>query len=328
MDSPLTLMQEKLTAASEAFFLQLPNLVAGALLVLVVWYASKGLVLVIQRISAARQRPDLGALLGSLARWVAIGMALLFASAIVFPTVHPGDIFATLGLGSVAIGFAFKDILQNLLAGLLLVIRRPYQRGDQIVVKGYEGTVEQIESRATFLKTYDGLRVIIPNSDVYTSPVVVKTAYDTHRDELVVGIGYGDNPAAAVEYFRAAVAAVDGVASQPPVEVIPWGLSDFTVNLKVRWWGGSPRIEQVVLKGQVILAVAKAAKEHGVDLPFPTSVVLFHDQTEEVDGNRARQREGWPAGKSPPKSRFERETGRGQQAAAVQQDTGDAPQQH
>ena len=328
MDSPLTLMQEKLTAASEAFFLQLPNLVAGALLVLVVWYASKGLVLVIQRISAARQRPDLGALLGSLARWVAIGMALLFASAIVFPTVHPGDIFATLGLGSVAIGFAFKDILQNLLAGLLLVIRRPYQRGDQIVVKGYEGTVEQIESRATFLKTYDGLRVIIPNSDVYTSPVVVKTAYDTHRDELVVGIGYGDNPVAAVEYFRAAVAAVEGVASEPPVEVIPWGLSDFTVNLKVRWWGGSPRIEQVVLKGQVILAVAKAAKEHGVDLPFPTSVVLFHDQTEEVDGNRARQREGWPAGKSPPKSRFERETGRGQQTAAVQQDTGDAAQQH
>ena len=328
MDSPLTLMQEKLTAASEAFFLQLPNLVAGALLVLVVWYASKGLVLVIQRISAARQRPDLGALLGSLARWVAIGMALLFASAIVFPTVHPGDIFATLGLGSVAIGFAFKDILQNLLAGLLLVIRRPYQRGDQIVVKGFEGTVEQIESRATFLKTYDGLRVIIPNSDVYTSPVVVKTAYDTHRDELVVGIGYGDNPAQAVEYFRAAVSAVEGVSSDPPVEVIPWGLSDFTVNLKVRWWGGSPRIEQVVLKGQVILAVAKAAKEHGVDLPFPTSVVLFHDQTEEVDGNRARQREGWPAGKSPPKSRFERETGRAQQAPAVQQDTGDAAQQH
>ena len=207
-----------------------------------------------------------------------------------------------------AIGFAFKDILQNLLAGLLLVIRRPYQRGDQIVVKGYEGTVEQIESRATFLKTYDGLRVIIPNSDVYTSPVVVKTAYDHHRDELVVGIGYGDNPDEAVEYFRAAVAAVEGVASAPPVEVIPWALNDSTVDLKVRWWGDSSRLEQVLLKGRVILAVAKAAKVHGVDLPFPTSVVLLHDQTEEVDGDRTRQREGWPAGQSPPKPRFVRAT--------------------
>ena len=308
MIAPLELMQDKLVAVGEAFFLLLPNLVAATVLVVVVWYASKGLVVVIKRISTARQRPDLGALLGSLARGLVLGMTLLFAAAIVFPSVNPGDIFATLGLGSVAIGFAFKDILQNLLAGLLLVIRRPYQRGDQIVVKGYEGTVEQIESRATFLKTYDGLRVIIPNSDVYTSPVVVKTAYPNHRDELVVGIGYGDNPAQAVEYFRVAVAAVEGVASEPPVEVIPWGLSDYTVNLKLRWWGGSPRIEQVVLKGQVILAVAKAAKEHGVDLPFPTSVVLFHDQTEEVDGDRTQQREGWPAGKLPPKSRFMRET--------------------
>ena len=319
MIAPLELMQDKLVSVGEAFFLLLPNLVAATVLVVVVWYASKGLVVVIKRISIARQRPDLGALLGSLARGLVLGMTLLFAAAIVFPSVNPGDIFATLGLGSVAIGFAFKDILQNLLAGLLLVIRRPYQRGDQIVVKGYEGTVEQIESRATFLKTYDGLRVIIPNSDVYTSPVVVKTAYPNHRDELVVGIGYGDNPAQAVEYFRAAVAAVEGVASEPPVEVIPWGLSDYTVNLKLRWWGGSPRIEQVVLKGQVIMAVAKAAKEHGVDLPFPTSVVLFHDQTEEVDGDRAQQREGWPAGKLPPKSRFSREMGHAQEPA-------DAPQ--
>ncbi|RYF39274.1 MAG: hypothetical protein EOO38_23535 [Cytophagaceae bacterium] len=73
--------------------------------------------------------------------------------------------------------------------------------------------------------------------------------------------------------------------------------------MKVRWWSGSSRLDQVHVKGRVILAVAKAAKDHGVDLPFPTSVVLFHDQTEEVDGVRRQQREGWPAGKNPPKSR-------------------------
>ena len=298
-------MREKLVSAAQAFFLQLPNIVAGVLLLVVVWYGSKALAALINRISVARGRPDLGSLLGSLARGALIVLAVLMAAAIVFPTVHPGDIFATLGIGSVAIGFAFKDILQNLLAGLLLLIRRPYQRGDQIIVKGYEGTVEQIESRATLLKTYDGLRVIIPNSDVYTSPVVVNTAYEQHRNELMVGIGYGDNPAEAVQFFRDAVVGVEGVSAEPAVEVIPWGLNDSTVDLKVRWWSGSSRLEQVNVKGRVILAVAKAAKDHGVDLPFPTSVVLFHDQTEEVDGDRARQREGWPAGKNPPKSRFD-----------------------
>lgn len=301
MMQPLVLMQEKVLSAAEGFFLQLPNIIAALLLLLLAWYGSKLLASLIKRISIARNRPDLGSLLGSLARVALIIMALLFAAAIVFPTVHPGDIIAALGIGSVAIGFAFKDILQNLLAGLLLLIRRPYQRGDQIVVKGYEGTVEQIESRATFLKTYDGRRVIIPNSDVYTSPVVVNTAYEQHRNELVVGIGYGDNPAEAVEYFRQAVTGVEGVSSDMAVEVIPWALNDSTVDLKVRWWCHSASREQVQVKGRVILAVAKAAKQHGVDLPFPTSVVLFHDQTEEVDGDRTRQREGWPAGKNPPK---------------------------
>lgn len=307
MIAPLQLMEEKLLMAARAFFLQLPNIAAALVLLVVVWYGSKALSGLIARLSASRGRPDLGALLGSLGRVVLILLALLMAAAIVFPTVQPGDIFATLGIGSVAIGFAFKDILQNLLAGLLLLIRRPYERGDQITVKGYEGTVEQIESRATLLKTYDGLRVIIPNSDVYTSPVVVKTAYETHRNELIVGIGYGDNPAQAVEYFRAATASVEGVLADPGVEVLAWGLNDFTVDLKVRWWCGSQRLEQVQVKNRVILAIAKAAQDHGVDLPYPTSVVLFHDQTEEVDGDRTRQREGWPAGKRPPQSRFARQ---------------------
>ncbi len=303
MFSPLELMRQKLLGAGQAFFLQLPNILVAILLLVAVWFASKAFAGLIKRVSIASNRPDLGALLGSLARVALIIMAVLVAGAIVFPTVHPGDIFAALGVGSVAIGFAFKDILQNLLAGLLLLIRRPYKRGDQIIVKGYEGTVEQIESRATILKTYDGLQVIIPNSDVYTSPVVVNTAYKQHRNELVVGIGYGDNPEEAVEFFRQAVMGVEGVSVDPAVEVIPWALNDSTVDLKVRWWSASSRLDQVHVKGRVILAVAKAAKTHGVDLPFPTSVVLLHDQTEEVDGDRTRQREGWPAGKNPPKSR-------------------------
>ena len=119
--------------------------------------------------------------------------AALVACVIVFPSVNPADALATLGIGSVAVGFAFKDILQNLFAGVLLLLRRPFRRGDQIVVKDYEGTVEHIESRATHIKTYDGRRVIIPNSDIYTSPVTVNTAFPIRRDQFDVGIGYGDD---------------------------------------------------------------------------------------------------------------------------------------
>ena len=294
---PLTIINAKLEGFWVGFLAQLPNIIAGLLLLLVVWYGSKWVARAVRAGANRRNRPDLGALLGSLARIALIILGVLVAATIIFPTVNPGDVFASLGVGTVAIGFAFKDILQNLLAGLLLLIRRPYKRGDQIVVKDYEGTVEHIESRATLIKTYDGRRVIIPNSDVYTSPVVVLTAFETKRDEYDVGIGYGDDLMAACLVFEQAVAAVDGVVGDPAVEALPWSLDEIQVTVRVRWWTRSVRTDVVHTKARVIAALFKAANENGIDLPFPTRVVLFHDQTEEADGTRGQQREGWP-GKS------------------------------
>jgi small conductance mechanosensitive channel len=294
-------MHAKALEAWHGFFYQLPNIIAALIFLVVAWYASKLLARSIAALARSRGRPDLGNVLGAVARGGMLILAVLFAAAIVFPSVKPGDVFATLGIGSVAIGFAFKDILQNMLAGLLLLIRRPYRRGDQIVVKEFEGTVERIESRATLIKTYDGRRVIIPNSDIYTSPVIVNTAYPSRRDEYVVGVGYGDEAADAARIFVEVMKSVEGVLADPAPEALPWQLGDSTVDLKLRWWAESRRTEQVHVRARVILAVFEAAREHGIDLPFPTTVMLFHDQTEDVDGNRSRQREGWPAGKSPPK---------------------------
>ena len=229
--------------------------------------------------------------------------AVLIASVIVFPSVKPATIISSLGIGSVAIGFAFKDILQNLLAGVLLLVNRPYRRGDQIVVKDFEGTVEHIESRATLIKTYDGRRVIIPNSDVYTSPVVVNTAFPTRRDQFDIGISYGDKPDRAMTVFAEAIAKVEGVEADPAPEVLPWGLDASSVTLRARWWSSSKRTDIVHLRARVILAIWQAAADTGIDLPFPTQQILFHDQTEESDGDRTRQREGWPAGDNPPRPR-------------------------
>jgi len=303
MQAPLTLITDKFSRFAADFFLLIPNLIAAVIFLLVAWFAARLVRSGIERVAMNRKRPDLGNLLGSLAHGGVVILAVLFAAAIVFPSVNPGGIFATLGVGSVAIGFAFKDILQNLLAGLLILINRPYRRGDQIVVKGFEGTVEHIESRATSLKTYDGRRVIIPNSDIYTSAVIVNTAHPHRRDEYLIGIGYGDSPEASAETFRAAIAAVDGVLADPPCEVLPWELSNSTVNLLARWWVKSHRTDIVRTRARVMLAVHAAAVERGIDLPFPTQVILFHDQTEETDGDRTKQREGWPAGANPPKPR-------------------------
>jgi small conductance mechanosensitive channel len=294
MKSPIDQITAKLHLAANGFFLQLPNIVGGIIFLIVAYFIGKLIARLVRKGFHQRGLVDLGGVLGSLAFGGVMIAAVLIASVIVFPSVKPATIISSLGLGSVALGFAFKDILQNLLAGLLLLVNRPYRRGDQILVKGFEGTVEHIESRATLIKTYDGRRVIIPNSDVYTSPVVVNTAFPTRRDQFDIGIGYGDKPDFAMKVFADAIATLDDVEADPAPEVFPWGLDASSVTLRARWWTSSKRKDLVQLRSRVILAIFQAAAENGIDLPFPTQQILFHDQTEDSDGDRARQREGWP----------------------------------
>ena len=303
MESAEGLIQQKLVYAYKSLILLVPNIVAGlvmlGLFVLGAWLVERA----VKRGFHARRQFDLGTLLGGFARWGIIGLGLLVAVTIVVPSFNPADALTTLGFGSVAIGFAFKDILQNWFAGLLILLREPFKRGDQIVVSGYEGTVERIHSRATVLKTYEGKRVVIPNSDIYTLPVTVNTAFPQTRSDYDVGIGYGDDIEAARSVILDALDGLDGIAREPAPEVIPWDLAGSSVNLRVRWWTGSKRVEVVLAKGRVIAAVRDALTAAHIDMPYPTQVMLFHDQTEETDGDRTRQREGWPAGKSPPEPR-------------------------
>ncbi|OWV34765.1 mechanosensitive ion channel protein MscS [Pacificimonas flava] len=300
MLQPAELVNDKLVAISRDFFTSLPNIIAGLVFLLIAWLLGKLVRRFIAFIATRRGRPDLGNVAGSLTQGAFMIAAILVAAAIIFPSVQPADVLATLGIGSIAIGFAFKDVLQNLLAGLLILVRRPYTVGDQIVVDGYEGTVEHIESRATMIRTYDNRRVVIPNADVYTKAVIVLTAYASRRDQYDVGIGYGDDPMLAAEVFRQAIRDVPGVQHDPLPECFPWELAESTVNLRARWWVSSTRTDVVHTRARVLAAIYRAAKDNSIDLPFPTQVMLFHDQTEDVDGDRTAQREGWPAGESPP----------------------------
>jgi len=200
----------------------------------------------------------------------------------------------------VAIGFAFQDIFQNLLAGILILLREPFRVGDEITSGDYTGTVEAIETRATFIRTYDGKRVIIPNADIYTDPVTVITAYHIVRSQYDVGIGYGDDIGTAKQIALDTMKGVEGVLSDPEPDVLTWDLAGSSVNLRVRWWSKPQRGEVVHVRDRVLKSVAEALSGAGIDLPFPTQQILFHDQTEATDGDRRRQREGWPAGDNPP----------------------------
>lgn len=213
-----------------------------------------------------------------------VGGALIFfigfmiAMVIAIPGFTPAKLIGALGIGSVAIGFAFKDIFQNLLSGILLLISQPFRIGDQIVSGDYEGTVEDIKIRATTIQTYDGRQVVIPNSDLYTSVLTVNTAYKQRRLQVGVGIGYEDDIEAAKLEILQALTKADTVSTLKEPSVIATNLGDSTVDLMVRWYiEDGTQANKVASIHQVIVEIKNALDSAGVNMPFPVRTLDLSD---------------------------------------------------
>ena len=152
----------------------LPNFILGMLIFILFLFAAS-LAKSLTRRVVLRRLPHQGMAL-LLARVVHTSIALvgfLIALSIIAPSFQAADLIKVLGIGSVAIGFAFQNILQNFLAGILLLLQEPFRIGDLISVTGIEGNVSDIQARATIITTKEGRQVIIPNATIFTNPVAV-----------------------------------------------------------------------------------------------------------------------------------------------------------
>lgn len=301
MNSEISALLGKMQAMLNSFIILLPNLVLALIVFAIFFFIARGIKKAVRNLTRdRRQARNLGMVLGRLAQGTTILVGLFIALSIVIPSLKANDLVQLLGISGVAIGFAFRDILQNFLAGILILLTEPFQIDDQIVFKDFEGTVENIQTRATTIRTYDGRRIVIPNSELFTNSVTVNTAFEHRRLEYDVGIGYGDDVEAAKRLMLEAVNSVEEVLKDPSSDVLVMELAESSVNIRVRWWIDPPRRQdELSSRDKVISAIKqKLYVENGIDLPYPTQQILFHDQTEATDGDRAHQREGWPAGNS------------------------------
>ena len=252
--------------------------------------------LITRLVQQRKKHRSVGLVLGRLVHGALVLLGVLVALTVAVPSFKPAQLIQLLGIGSVAIGFAFRDIFQNFLAGLLILLTEPFHIGDQIIIGSFEGTVEDIETRATTIRTYDGRRVVIPNANLFNDSVTVNTAFDKRRDQYDFGIGYGDDVEHARRVMLETLRSLDMVLNDPPPQVLMMDLAASWVTLRARWWVTPPmRAEVLASRDAVLTALKVRLTEEGIDLPYPTQQILFHDQTEEGDGDRARQREGWPA---------------------------------
>jgi small conductance mechanosensitive channel len=289
----------KMQVMLNGFIALLPNLILAIIVFAIFFFVARTIKKVVRNLTREhRQARNLGMVLGRLAQGLTILVGLFIALSIVIPSLNANDLVQLLGISGVAIGFAFRDILQNFLAGILILLTEPFQIDDQIVFKNFEGTVENIQTRATTIRTYDGRRVVIPNSELFINSVTVNTAFEHRRLQYDIGIGYGDDINEARRLILEAMHETDGVLETPAPDAIVVELAGSSVNLRARWWVNPPRRANVLdLQDRVLTNIKNKLTANGIDLPFPTQQILFHDQTEATDGDRAHQREGWPSGK-------------------------------
>ena len=297
MSEELAIVYARLHALGNSALHLLPNIGIAIAVFLLFLFAASMTRRLVHHFNNGKYHKNLVIVLGRMSQWGLILVGLLLSVTIAFPSFTIGNLISALGITGIAIGFAFKDIFENFLAGILILITEPFEIGDQIVFGSFEGTIDEIQARATKIRTYDGRLAIVPNADLYKGSFIVNTAFPTRRLQYDVVIGNGDDIQAAKRVMLDAIKNLPGVEAEPAPDVLLLDYADNGVKLRIRWWIKPPRkADALALKDEVLEAVKAALTANGIDLPYPTQQILFHDQTETTDGNRRLQREGWPAG--------------------------------
>lgn len=263
------------------FIVRLPYFMVAVVVLLVFWLLSLIFKSVVSKLlSKSHTHRNLVRVFQRIGGALIFFIGLMIAMVIAIPGFTPAKLVGALGIGSVAIGFAFKDIFQNLLSGILLLLSEPFRIGDQIVSGEFEGTVEDIKVRATTIRTYDGRQVVIPNSQLYTSALTVNTAYKRRRLELTVGIGYEDDIRKAKEVILQALEKAETVSklAEPSVVATEFGAS--SIDLKVRWFiNDGTQANKVASIHEVIVEIKDQLDAAGVNIPFPIRTLDFSDES-------------------------------------------------
>lgn len=273
---PVKILMDRLEGMGESLIALLPQIVMALIFLAVTW----GIVRFVQYLfdKATRRshmRRSLKVLFGKL---IAIGIwivGLLIAATIAFPTLQAGDLIAGLGIGSLAIGLAFKDIFENFVAGILILLREPMRIGDFVECEEAEGAVESITIRDTYLRQSDGQLVIMPNAMMFKNPVFIRTDKDLRRTTVICGVAYGEDVDQARDVIRDAVKGLDSVNAEKPVQVFAQEFADSSINFEVTWWTGSKPREIRESRDQVVAAVKSALDDAGIEIPFPYRTLTF-----------------------------------------------------
>ncbi|NZA27091.1 mechanosensitive ion channel [Luteimonas sp. SJ-92] len=274
----------------------LPLLLVAAAIVLAAWWLGRWLSLRpgLQRrmrrnpflVDLARQAIRIGALLAGLV----LALDLLDAGALV------GALLGTAGVVGIAVGFAFRDVAENYIAGILLSLRQPFAPHDHVVIDGHEGKVAALTSRATILVTLDGNHLRLPNALVFKGVMLNYSRNPRRQFAFEAGIANDASVSRAQRVAREALARIDGILDDPAPAVLVAALGESTTNLRISAWIDQGDTSFAAARSEAIRLVKRAFQEHGIDMPDPGYRIELRQAAPEPEATGATP----PARPAPP----------------------------
>ena len=248
---------------------RLPFLIAGILVLVLFWLIGK----VIKRIFEAAYRKSIidiqvRILLGRLISTFAIILGILSALTVVIPSLTIGEVIAGLGFTSFIIGFATKDILNNMLSGMLILWRQPFGIGDYLYVKDREGVVEFIGMRATVLRTGNGEVALIPNADIYASPITIRRAGSRLKLVIDIAVDTAFNSNSVRQILLDAAENIEGVLRDPAPAVVISKLGPEGLRFSLGLWTDTALTDVDSLQDEILRRVSEECVREGIKM-FP-----------------------------------------------------------
>ncbi|MCB2053938.1 MAG: mechanosensitive ion channel family protein [Geminicoccaceae bacterium] len=288
---PIQTILDRLQGMASGFVGLLPQIAVALLLLVLTWlaarYSGRLVTWSTRRSRMRRSLVDLLQNLAAIAIWIG---GLLLAATIAFPDMSPTDLLATIGLGSIAIGFAFKDVFENFVAGIFILFREPMRMHDHIECEDVEGQVVKITVRDTHVRRTDGQLVVLPNAMLLKNPVTIRTDWDVRRVTVMVGVAYGEDVDAARDVIERAVRGVDSIVGDRPVQIFAQAFGASSIDFEVTWWTGSKPVDVRRSRDEVVAAVKRALDDAGIEIPFPYRTLTFKEPLHLAREARADER--------------------------------------
>jgi small conductance mechanosensitive channel len=248
-------------------------LLIALIIVVIGWTLSKkAKSLLLRGLDAKGVDPILGKFLSNLLFWLFMGVTLMIAAD--HMGLNVASLLAVVGTMGLAIGLAIKDNISNFSSGVMLILLRPFTKGDYVLIAGVAGTVQDISLSTTTLSTPDNQKIIVPNAQIVGTVITNVTANPTRRIDLVVGVGYDDDLDKARGVLEQVLKDEKGLLAEPAWTVAVSELADSSVNFVVRPWCRTE--DYWTVRFRLTENIKKALDNASISIPYPQTDVHLH----------------------------------------------------